>query len=166
MLSGGAAVAGAFSALGMYADAPGTAGTKATFGSAEKSVGGDKGRPGTPGIDCMPGTPGNENIPATSGNDGAVVSGAIGSKSRKYAEDPGADGADAVGMPGANVGTFPSDAGIARRSSSVNGEPGTEAGIPGTPGNGCAPGTAWNANASFSEGYVGDELSGEVRSRK
>ena len=141
MLSGGAAVAGAFSALGMYVDAPGTAGADAVSGSAARSVGGDDGKPGTPGIDCMPGTPGKENIPATSGNDGAVVNGAIFSKSRKYAEDPGVYD-DPAGIPGANDGTFPSDAGMARRSVSVNGALDADAGIPGMPVNGCAPGTA------------------------
>ena len=121
MLSGGVAVPGAFSTPGANEDEPGTVGAEAAFGSVDRSVGGDDGKPGTPGIDCMPGTPGKENIPATSGNDGVAVRGAIFSKSRKYAEDPGVDGDDVAGIPGANDGTFPSDAGIARRSASVNG---------------------------------------------
>src|ERR1700686_2353359 len=124
----GADVAGAFSALGPSDDAPGTAGADAACESADGSVGGDDGRPGIPGIDCMPGTPGKENIPATSGNDGVAVSGATFSKSRKYAEDPGVDGEDAAGIPGANDGTFPNDDGMARRSASVSGAAAAETG--------------------------------------
>ena len=141
MLSG-AVVGGAFSPLETNEDAPGTAGAEAASGRAARSVGGDDGRLGTPGIDCRPGTPGKENIPATSGNDGAVVSGATFPKSRKYAEDSGVAGDDPAGILGANDGTFPNNAGMPRRSASVNDVPGAEAGIPGMPGHGCAPGTA------------------------
>ena len=141
MLSGDVAVPGAFSTPGANEDEPGTVGAETAFGSVDRSVGGDEGNPGTPGIDCIPGTPGKENIPAISGNDGVAVKGTIFSKSRKYAEDPGVDGDDVAGIPGVNDGTSPRDVGIARRSASVSDVRG-ESGIPGMPGNVSAPGTA------------------------
>src|ERR1035438_901645 len=86
-LSGGAAVAEAFSPPETYGDAPGTAGAEAVSGRAGKLLGGDDGIPGPPGTDCTPGipakgTPGNENIPAIPGNDGVAASGEAFSKSR------------------------------------------------------------------------------------
>src|SRR6266478_3500103 len=166
MLSGGAAAAGAFSPPGTNDDAPGTVGTEAASGRARTLLGGADGIPGTPGIDCMPGTPGRENIPATSGNDGVRASGAALSKSRKYAEKSSEGNDDPAGTLGAKPGTLPSDAGIARSSASLSAAPGADAGIPGIPGKGCAPGTPGKENASCSEGNDGEAFSGEVRSRK
>jgi hypothetical protein len=114
----------------------------------------------------MPGTPGRENIPATSGNDGVTASGAALSKSRKYAEKSSEGNDGPVGTPGAKAGTLPSDAGIARSSASVSVAPGADAGIPGIPGKGCAPGTPGKEKASFNEGNDGEAFSGEERSRK
>src|ERR1700681_3345850 len=166
MLSGGAAVGGAFSPAGTNEGVPGTVGSEAASGRARRLLGGDDGIPGAPGIDCMPGTPGRENIPAASGNDGVTASGAALSKSRKYAEKSREGAGDPAGTPGAKAGSLPSDAGIARSSASLRGAPRADAGIPGIPGKGCAPGTPGKEKASFSEGRDGEAFSGEVWSRK
>ena len=129
-------------------------------------VAGDDGPLGRPGTDCVPGTPGNENISEMAGKDGPAFSGAVFCKSRKSAEKPGVCGDEAEETPGANDGASVSEAGIARRSPSVNGVGGIADGNAGMPGTGWAPGTPGNENASFNDGNEGVALSGEVLSRE
>src|SRR5271165_4058320 len=180
-------VAGTPEGGGAIAAASGEAGAAPASPAVGEAANGDAGGDGTLGTDCTPGafgtvgTRGKEYISSSAGNAGTVVDAPF-SPSRKWGDEPGTaseagiapisvppggavggeDGITVPGAPGTSAIAPASDAGIARKSASVNCPLGGDEGGVGKLGGDAPPGTPGNANISFTGGNNGGDVVGEA----
>src|SRR5271165_2264951 len=153
----GTVVDAPFSPSRKWGDEPGTA-SEAGIAPISVPPGGAVG-----GEEGIAGTPGNENISLAGGSVETANGEAIFPEARKSGSEPGTgDGITVPGAPGTSAIAPASDAGIARKSASVNCPLGGDEGGVRKLGGDAPPGTPGNANISFTGGNNGGAVVGEA----